>query len=127
MSETRNMPALAFYILVLDSYPVAINWFWGREKTRENLGARDVMGRVKGKIATGRTRPVEGNKPLTEGDRSFFKLLTCCFGQFFTKVFCQVFNNDCALISRLKVAFYGSFLNFLIHSSIQETGRFPGS
>ena len=30
------------------------------------------MGRVEGKIATERTPPIEGNKPLTEGNRRFF-------------------------------------------------------
>ena len=86
------------------------------------------MGRVEGKIATGRTHPIEGNKPLTEGNRSFFKLLACCFWKFFTSFFCQVFNNDCALMTQLKVAFYRSFfVNFLLHLSIRETGRFSGS
>ena len=56
------------------------------------------MGRVEEKIAPGRTRLIEGNKPLAEENRNIFTLLTCCFGQFFfTNVFCQVFNNDCAL------------------------------
>ena len=43
------------------------------------------MGRVEGKIVTGRTRLIEGNKLLTEGNRNFFKLLACCFSQFFYK------------------------------------------
>ena len=47
-----------------------------------------VMGRVEGNIATGKTCPIEGNKPLTEGNGSFFELLVCCFGQFFTGVLC---------------------------------------
>ena len=84
------------------------------------------MGRVKGKIATGRTRRIEGNKPVTEGNRSLFKLLACCFGQFFTSVFCQVLDNDCALMT-LKSRFIDLFLNFLLHSSTRETGRFLGS
>ena len=35
------------------------------------------MERFEEKIVTGGTRPTEGNKPLTEGNRSFFKLLAC--------------------------------------------------
>ena len=53
-----------------------------------NWGAQGVLGRVEGKTATERTRPIEGNKPITEGNRSFFKLLARCFGQFLTSVFC---------------------------------------
>ena len=76
------------------------------------------MGRVEGKIATGRTCLTEGNKPLTEGNKSFFKPLACCFGQFFTSVFCQVFKNNYALMTWLKVALYGSFFEFFFHLSI---------
>ena len=61
------------------------------------------MARVEGKIATGRTRLIEGN-------RNILKLLACCFGQFFTSGFCEAFNNDRVLTTRLKVAFYDLFL-----------------
>ena len=40
------------------------------------------MGRVEGKIATGRTHPIEGNKPLTEGNRSFLSFWLVVFGSF---------------------------------------------
>ena len=48
------------------------------------------MGRVEGKIATGRTCLI-------------------VLASFFTSVFCQVFNHDYALMTQLKVVFYGSF------------------
>ena len=38
---------------------------------------------MKGRIVTGRTHPIEGNRPLTEVNRSYFKPLVCCLASFF--------------------------------------------
>ena len=79
------------------------------------------MGRVETKIATGRSRLTEGNKPLTEGNRSFFKLWLVVLANFFTCVRYQIFSNDCAFMTWLKVAFYGSFCEFF--SSFENSGN----
>ena len=70
------------------------------------------MGRVDGEIATGRIRPIEGNKPLNRTFLSFWLVVLAVFF-FFTRVFCQVFDNGFALMTRFKVAFHGSFFEFL--------------
>ena len=44
-----------------------------------------ALGKKARKTVTGRTRLIEGNKPLTEGNRTIFKLLACCFSHFFLK------------------------------------------
>ena len=58
------------------------------------------MERVEGKMATGRTRLIEGNKPFTEGNRSFFfSFWLVVLASFLQVSFAKYLNNDCALMT----------------------------
>ena len=80
------------------------------------------MGRVEGKIATGRTCLIEGTNHSLKGTKAI-KLLASCFGQFFYKCLLPSIQprlciNDTAQSGILWICFLKFFLNW----SILETG-----
>ena len=68
------------------------------------------MGRVKRNKATRKTHHKEGNKLLTEENRSFFKRCRVVLASFLQVSFTKYSAMIVCLITRLNVAFYGSFL-----------------
>ena len=68
------------------------------------------------KIATGRNRLINRNKPLIKENRRFIlRFWLVVLARFFTSVFRQIFSKDCALMTGLKVALYGFFFTSLEH------------